>query len=204
MSRLFEIDGKLFNAMGKTADLVVLNLLWLACCLPVVTIGASTSALHCVTLKMARNEDTYVCSSFFHSFKENLKQSLVIWSAFLAAAVVLYFDFYAVGHAGDGILKLSVIPLILITFLLAITACYVFPVIAFFKNSLKGVLKNSLYMALAHLPYTVLIMIVYACPVLLLFTKNIVLGLFIDLVIGFSFTAWVNSHLFRKLFDRYS
>ena len=79
MGRLFEIDGKLFHAMSKIADLVTLNLLWLICCLPVVTIGASTSALYCVTLKMAGNEDTYVCSSFFHSLKENMKQSLIIW-----------------------------------------------------------------------------------------------------------------------------
>lgn len=203
MSRLFEIDGKLFNAMSKIADLVMLNLLWLVCCLPIVTIGASTSALHCVTLKMARNEDTYICSSFFHSLKENMKQSLIIWGGFLAIGVVLYFDFYAVGHAGEGMVKLSVIPLILITFLLAMTACYVFPILAFFKNSLKGAVKNALLMALAHLPYTLLILVVYACPFLLLFTKNLVLAMFIDLVIGFSLAAWVNSHLFRKLFDRY-
>lgn len=203
MSRLFEIDGKLFNAMSKIADLVMLNLLWLVCCLPIVTIGASTSALHCVTLKMARNEDTYICSSFFHSLKENMKQSLIIWGAFLAIGVVLYFDFYAVGHTGEGMVKLSVIPLILITFLLVMTACYVFPILAFFKNSLKGAVKNALLMALAHLPYTLLILAVYACPLLLLFTKNLVLAVFIDLVIGFSLAAWVNSHLFRKLFDRY-
>lgn len=204
MGHLFEIDGKLFHAMSKTADLVTLNLLWLICCLPVVTIGASTSALYCVTLKMAVNEDTYVCSSFFHSLKENMKQSLIIWGAFLVMGVVLYFDFYAVSHGGEGMFKLLVIPLILVTFLLVMTACYVFPILAFFKNSVKGAVKNSLYMALAHLPYTVLILIIYACPYLLLFTENLVFGMFVDLVVGFSLSAWMNSYLFRKLFDQYT
>lgn len=46
--------------MGKVADLIILNLLCILCCLPIVTIGPSLTALHYVTMKMVRNEESYI------------------------------------------------------------------------------------------------------------------------------------------------
>ena len=56
MGRLFAMDGKVFGFLSRTADLVLLNLLWILFSLPVVTLGASTTAIYTVVLKMARNE----------------------------------------------------------------------------------------------------------------------------------------------------
>ena len=58
MDRLFNMDNKFFTVMGRVADLIMLNVVFLICCLPIVTIGASLTALHYVTLKMARNEES--------------------------------------------------------------------------------------------------------------------------------------------------
>ena len=65
MDKLFNMDNKFFTVMGHVADLMILNIVFLICCLPVVTIGASLTALHYVTLKMARNEESYIVRSFF-------------------------------------------------------------------------------------------------------------------------------------------
>ena len=78
MDRLFNMDNKFFTVMGRVADLIMLNVVFLICCLPIVTIGASLTALHYVTLKMARNEESYIIRSFFKSFKQNFKQATVI------------------------------------------------------------------------------------------------------------------------------
>ncbi|MGN1184899.1 MAG: DUF624 domain-containing protein, partial [Oliverpabstia sp.] len=75
MNNLFNPDNKFFTFMGKVADLMILNLLCIVCCLPIVTAGASITALYYVTLKIARNEETYIARGFFHSFKENFKQA---------------------------------------------------------------------------------------------------------------------------------
>ena len=69
MDRLFNMDNKFFTVMGRVADLIMLNVVFLICCLPIVTIGASLTALHYVTLKMTRNEESYIIRSFFKSFK---------------------------------------------------------------------------------------------------------------------------------------
>ena len=70
MDRLFNMDNKFFVFMGRVADLIILNLLCILCCLPIVTAGASVTAMFYVTLKMARNEESYIVRSFFKSFKE--------------------------------------------------------------------------------------------------------------------------------------
>ena len=86
MDRLFNMDNKFFTVMGRVADLIMLNVVFLICCLPIVTIGASLTALHYVTLKMTRNEESYIIRSFFKSFKQNFKQATVINLIMLAVA----------------------------------------------------------------------------------------------------------------------
>ncbi len=75
MNRFFNMDNKFFVFMGRVADLLLLNFLCILCCIPVVTAGASITALYYVTLKMARDEESYIARSFFHSFKQNFKQA---------------------------------------------------------------------------------------------------------------------------------
>ena len=75
MNRFFNMDNKFFVFMGRVADLLLLNFLCILCCIPVVTAGASITALYYVTLKMARDEESYIARSFFRSFKQNFKQA---------------------------------------------------------------------------------------------------------------------------------
>ncbi|MFR7377912.1 MAG: YesL family protein [Oliverpabstia sp.] len=92
MDRLFNMDNKFFTVMGRVADLMMLNIVFIICCLPIVTIGASLTALHYVTLKMARNEESYIIRSFFKSFKQNFKQATVINLIMLLFGGLLYLD----------------------------------------------------------------------------------------------------------------
>ena len=89
MDRIFNMDNKFFVFMGRVADLMILNILCIICCIPIITIGASVTAMYYVTLKMARNEESYIVRSFFKSFKENFKQATVIWLVALVAGLLL-------------------------------------------------------------------------------------------------------------------
>ena len=68
MGRIFDMDSPVMRFLGRLADLMILNLVTLLCCLPVVTIGASLTAMHYVLLKMVRNEESYIVRSFFKSY----------------------------------------------------------------------------------------------------------------------------------------
>ena len=57
MGGLFNYDGPLVSFLNRLADLVILNIVFLICCIPVFTIGASLTALSSMTMKMARKEE---------------------------------------------------------------------------------------------------------------------------------------------------
>ena len=98
---LFNYDNPVWRFIGKLGDLILLNLLWTVCSIPVITIGASTTAVYYVTLKMVRDENDSTVRSFFHSFKANFNQATAIWAIFLAVGLILAFDirFFVSGHA---------------------------------------------------------------------------------------------------------
>ena len=94
MGRLFDLESPLFVFLGKLADLLILNILTLICCIPVFTIGASLTAMNYVALKMVRNEETYIVKSFFKSFRQNFRQATLIWLIYLLVFVILIGDFF--------------------------------------------------------------------------------------------------------------
>ena len=83
------IDSPFYRTMGKIGDLLFANLLWLVCCLPIVTAGASTLGLFTVVNKMAAKEDYTVHTDFFKASKRDFKQSTALWLVLLLLSYVL-------------------------------------------------------------------------------------------------------------------
>ena len=53
--KLFDIDSPLGQLLTKITDLLILNLCFLICCLPIFTIGASLTALYSITLTQSND-----------------------------------------------------------------------------------------------------------------------------------------------------
>jgi uncharacterized membrane protein YesL len=201
MGGFFSLDGKFFSVMSKVADLIILNIIFCLCCIPVITIGPALTALHYVTLKMVKNEESYIIKSFFKSFKDNFRQATVIWLILLAALGII---------VGDIKIMLSwettykVVFIVIFIFLLVIwsfTTIYIFPLLATFDNTIKQTFKNSLLMSIRHLPKTVLLFILTAFSMLLVgFVVPLLPFWFLA---GFSLLAFVNSIILRKIFQIY-
>lgn len=206
MGQLFSLDGKVAVFIGKMADLVVLNLLWLMCCLPIVTIGAATTALYSVTIKIVKDEESYIVRNFMRAFRDNFRQATIIWIGALICGNILYFNFYYSSHAESAVAKWMFVPIAFAAVLLVMTMGYIFPILSFFENSLKKTIKNALMMSVAHLPQTILILICAFLPLLivLILKDRLFLALFMDCVIGVALTAWINSLIFVRIFERYT
>ena len=206
MGRFFNLDSPVMVALTKMADLIIVNLLAFFCCLPIITVGASMTALHYVVLKIVRDEECYIVKSFFKSFKQNFKQATIINLIMLLIGVVLYIDLNVSkamqGGAGQ-IFQVIFMAFVLIYFILFL---YVYPVLARFYNTIKNTIKNALFMAVRHLPYTVVMVLIAACPLLLLLVKSyqIQSTLFVlFLLMGFALIAYCNSFFLVKIFDNY-
>ena len=73
------LDNPFYRLMGTIGDLVVLNVLWLVCCLPVVTAGAATAGLFSVAHKMAAGEEYRAAAGFFKAFRRDWRQATAVW-----------------------------------------------------------------------------------------------------------------------------
>lgn len=94
MGKLFSYDNPVWRFMGRVADVFVLSMLWALCSLPVITMGASNSALYYVTLKMARGHEGYLIKSYMKAFRDNFRQATILWILMLAAGFFLVADMY--------------------------------------------------------------------------------------------------------------
>lgn len=205
MESMLSPDRGIYKWMSWFTNLVLLNVLWIMCCIPVITAGASTSAMYCILLKMVREEESYIVRGFFRAFAQNFRQATIIWLLTLAWAGLILAETVFCIHATDPNAKWMAVPIIMSAFIGGITAAYIFPVISFFDDSITAAFKNAFLMAAGHLPETFVIVIVNCIPVFILwfFSGFMVIATFTDLIIGFSFCAWLNARRFRRIFDRY-
>ncbi|NCB93203.1 MAG: DUF624 domain-containing protein [Clostridia bacterium] len=207
MSNLFNQDNKFFTFMGRVADLIILNILCIICCLPVVTAGASITAMYYVTLKMVRNEESYIVKGFFHSFKQNLKQGIVIHLIMLLVGGVLAFDLYfmnAMRANGTVYTVFTYVFMVAIAVYLMIFV-YIYPTLSKFFNSVKNTFRNSLLMSIRHLPYTILMLLITFVPLASMFTvpKVFAFMLMFYFLMGFAVVSLANSFFLAKIFDKY-
>ena len=103
MGRFFNLDSPVMVALTKMADLIIVNLLAFFCCLPIITVGASMTALHYVVLKIVRDEECYIVKSFFKSFKENFKQATGIWLIEVVLIIIFAADFWVIRNAENSL-----------------------------------------------------------------------------------------------------
>ncbi len=206
MGNLFNMDNKFFSAMGRVADLIILNLLTILCCIPIVTIGPAVTAMYYTTMKMARNEESYIVRGYFHSFKENLKQGILINLVMLIAGIILAIDLYIVnGDSGTTGRIMFFIFLIMVVFYLFVYI-YIYPVLAKFYNTVRNTFRNAVLMSIRHLPYTLLMFVITLLPVAILFIpvaqlQSIFLMLFV--LMGPALIAFAKSYFLVKIFDNY-
>lgn len=199
----FNLDSPVMQFLSRLADLIILNILFIICCIPIVTIGAATTALYTVTLKAVKNEESYITSSFFKAFKSNFKIGTLTWLIVLTVGIVLWADFRILTIMTSPIRKILQVFLLVMLFLFLIIELYLFPYIARFENTVFGSLKNAFLLAVAHLPYTMLLAAITVLAVLsTLYIDFRIIG-FLWLVIGFSGLAYINSFFFRKIFAKF-
>lgn len=192
--------------MGRVADIIILNILFIVCCLPIVTIGASATAMYYVTLKMVRDEDSHIAGSFFKSFKENFKQATIIHIIMLIAGIILFFDLRIVTSMTGALSNVLYCFLVAFSLIYVILLLYIYPVLAKFYNTIKNTFNNAFLMSIRHLPYTLLMLVISAIPIIPFFVSNAQLqstAVMLIVLLGFATIAYCHSFFFRKIFDNY-
>ena len=144
-------------ALSALIDMIWAGFLWLLCSLPVLTIGASSTALYYVTVKCVRHERGSLTKSFFRCFRDNFQQATLLWLLLVLYVLIGLADIRILGSMG---LQQSN-PLYYVSRLLLLPAFLLFPwLFAFlsrFDNSLVATLKYVSFLAMRHLGATLLL-----------------------------------------------
>ena len=190
------MENPVMRALSTTADLIMLNLLTILCCLPVVTVGAALTALNTAAIKIVRGEETAPVKDYFRAFRVNFKKGTVLGLIFLLVFAVLIVDYLAAGNA-VSILRPVIAAIALLVLMLG---QYAFAMLARYENTLRGTLKNALLLSIGYFPRT-LGMAVFAAALWLLAIQFLRYGAPILFLFGFSLPCYVTILLLRKVFD---
>ena len=194
---MFSPDSAFGRAMDRLGQLTALNVVWLVCSLPVVTLGASSTALYAVLLRMARQEDGHVVRQFFAAFRQNFRRATACFLPVAAFAALCAVDLLLVRQ---GLLRLLAMMGLQAA---ALEATLLFPMLARYENTWKNQLANAFRTAVGRLPRVLVIWAAWAVPVAV--TVYVPYGLYEMLIVwvlvGYAAMSYLTVKLLRPVFE---
>ena len=206
---MFEVNGPLWRFLSSLFDMIVLHILWLICCIPIITIGPATTAAHYVAMKkIVKDEGRNVWSLFFKSFRENLKQGIILGVIFTVIGLLLGLDFYLCLYKleeGNMFNLVMFSALGFLTIIYLVLMIYLWAVLARFDNSPLQTVKNAFFIAMSNLRDTSILL---ASDILIAVAAVVSMAVIPQLagpftIFGVPLFFVVNSLRLTRILDRY-
>lgn len=171
MENLFSYHNPLYQILLRFSEMLFLGFLWFVFSLPIITIGASSTALYYTINKSLFHRRGKIWKNFWDSFKENFKPSTGAWLLILTTYILTFINFYILRlfTFSKGNSKMDVILFVVMLVIVTAWGTYVFPYIARFENSLGVTLKNSFLMAFSNLLWSILLIVLLLIALLISF-----------------------------------
>lgn len=165
MGEYFSIDGGLMRFLSKASDICIISIIWLICCLPVVTLGASTTAAYYTIIKVVKRQRGNLYHEFIQSFRKNFKDSVMIHFIYLFVEGFLVFNIYTAYQTletRDSNMALNQLFLYAALFLLVMAASfYTYPALSRFAMGRRELIQFSFVAMCRHLPVTILLIAIF-------------------------------------------
>ncbi len=163
MKGFWNYDGEYTRTAGKLFDTLLLGLVWLLCCLPVVTAGAACCALYYALVKSVRGERGYALREYWHGFRVNWKTASAGWLASLFVSGIAVWNLRIIDRmeVSDFTAFLLVLNILVLLALAAVSVCY-YPVVSRFEGNFGRELCISAYLAVRHLGTALLCLLILA------------------------------------------
>lgn len=202
--KIIDPNSPFLQALGKLSDIVFCNIMFVLFSLPIITIGASFTALNsCMQRLIDDREDDLVARDFWRAFKTNFWQATAIWMICLVVIVILVAFFWVTNSMLDVLGRGYLLPFFLISFLFYCGFQYLFPIQARYKLKIRDTIKNAYLLSLAALPWTLLSIVLTVVAVCFTFyMMSIDMCLFIWAVFGFGIVCYLNTFFFKQAFKK--
>lgn len=182
----YEKRQELLKNLYILADILILSLYFVLTSIPIITLGASISAMHKTFYEVYVNErSSYkMYSIYWKSFKSSLKQTSILWVGYLLIVFLFLLNEDLIhlnlrttwmNYVSRNVLKLFIV-------LLSPYLYIGFAYIARFKDTLNNVVKNTGLLILMNLKTYILIliylgitaMLIWLLPILVLILPGFV------------------------------
>lgn len=177
----FGFGGAYTSMVSKIFDVLMLGVLWLVCSVPLVTIGAASSALYYAIVRSVKEDDGYASTMFFRSFRRNLKQGTILWLVLAALLFLMGLNVSILLEHAEGVFGIVMMGFYgTVGIYLFLTACYLFPALSRFEMNTFWFLRIALYMVARYFPTSFMLAviaaggaaIVWRVPVMLFFVPG--------------------------------
>lgn len=196
---LFHIEGRFYQFMVQLKDIFILNVMWIIFSIPLITIGASTTAACSVGMKMYKNQEGYIARTFVREFKKNWKQGTLAWGIMLFLMYVIYLD-QQILHSLKNPSIIFMIALIAAIALLVVSFMYTFPLLSRYENSVWQTIKNSYQITIRYIGRT-LFMVAIVAAVYLILNWNMTM-LYFMIVLGPGLLFYTYGSFCIQLFEK--
>ena len=203
MQKLFSLDGRLVKILTRLTDIIILNTLFIVCCLPIFTIGASLTALATMWHRLLKGEDTDLVFHFFRLFRANFKQATVIWLTCLGLSVLLYLDYCLFSNTAL-LSEYGVWILLPFIVLLCGGMTLIFPYIGLFEDPTRKVCLNSFLIALLNPVQTIFLVFFNLAVVYISLSspERLLTAIYLFTFGGFALWSFLNVRLTDQIFSR--
>ena len=199
---LFHIDNPVWKYLGHIFDAVWLTVLWTVCSLPIITIGASTTALFYVAAKIVKDEEGTVAKQFFASFRANFKQATAIWLIMAVIGTVLGVNLWFYSQVDNSFGRTFLIVLIVFSYVFLMIFHYIFAVLARFDNSVKNLFILAFLLSMKNFGWTLLLITITACIAAI--SVFVFAGLLMGAVgLAALLDAWILNPVFEKYIEEH-
>ncbi len=197
MNGLFSYDNPVIRGINKVVDFLFLALLWWISSIPIITLGASTTAFYYTFNKTICRDNGYIWKSFWQAFKENFKLSTILFLIQLIVYVIVLLNCYATFLLYETVILKLICWIIWISSILILTwTCCWIPYTARFNDSIKTIIKNSAVMTLMNLPWSVLVFSMFIVSFVLM--DIFIFAFLLTPALYFAGSCWVYEKIFRK------
>lgn len=193
-------DGRTTQGITVLILFAVLNVLYLLTCVPVVTIGAATSALLEVTHRYADDERGDLVRGYLRALRRNFRRGTLVFVALgVPAAMLLFSAVFWLSLPGIPTAVAGLLSLLGVAFLLA-AALFGFALVGTHDAPLRQTLRNALLLPLAEPVRTGALVLIPVTGLALLYVwpASWVLGA----TVGFSVGAYLQALVLRSVFAR--
>ena len=155
--RFFSSENPAWKPFAWIGDIVFLSLLWFLISVPIVTMGAATTALYDAVVHGFRKHEPETVHRFLHTLKAEFKTATlttILWGVVLGALYCVIRLFGNHVAVNDTTTVITLAGLVILVAVIGVVS-WVFPLLSRFTFDVKGLSGTAVKLAVQQMPATI-------------------------------------------------